>query len=57
MIDEVQMSSMRVFLALTASDKTNLLSVQEYADILGDLNVYRLYPKDKTRELLVDKAD
>ncbi|MEK9657870.1 MAG: sodium:proton antiporter [bacterium] len=56
-VDEVEMSSVKAFLAVTASDKTNLLAVQEYADILGDLNVYRLCPKDKSRELLVEKPE
>lgn len=56
-IDEVEMSSMRCFLALTGSDKTNLLAVQEFSDILGESCVYRLFPKDKSRELLLDHLD
>lgn len=53
-IDEVQIRSIRLFLGLTASDKTNLLALREYADMLGDLSVFRLFPKDQGRDLLMD---
>ena len=53
-LDEVELGYWTLFLAMTPSDKTNLLSVIEYSLILGEESVYRLCPSDKSKDLVTD---
>ncbi|MBG91307.1 MAG: hypothetical protein CL521_05770 [Actinobacteria bacterium] len=49
--EEVTLGNVGYLLAMTASDETNILSFIEYANIFGYSYVYRLFSKDKTKDL------
>jgi len=49
--DEVEMSSYGKILSLTSSDETNLLASIEYMHVISPLNIFRLYPKDRKKDL------
>ena len=48
------MSSFGKLLSITSSDETNLLASIEYSNILNTHNIYRLYPKDRKKDIFVN---
>lgn len=50
MMDEIRLANVADLLAMTPSDEVNMLTVIQYAEILGRDNVYRLIPDVKELE-------
>ena len=51
--DDIELSSYGSILSITSSDETNLLASIEYNTLFSDLNIFRLYPKDRKKDLFV----
>ncbi len=49
-MDEIRLANVSSLLAMTPSDEVNMLTVMQYAEILGRDNVYRLTPDVKELE-------
>lgn len=52
-MDELQVSSFGKLLTLTTSDETNLLTCMEYAHFFSEDNIFRIYPKDKKKDVFI----
>ncbi|RAP27103.1 hypothetical protein DID78_06305 [Candidatus Marinamargulisbacteria bacterium SCGC AG-343-D04] len=50
-MEEIEISNYGKLLAVTSSDETNLLSCIEYSTLLNSSHIWRLYPKDKQKDL------